>query len=100
MTKEIQNRLTSIQKHYSNLNDGYAKVHILAIKNDAEAILRVCLQELGGYENNLPKFQNPPPPPAPLNQLKCKYCNLEFGTERGVLAHESVKHRELWKQTK
>lgn len=101
MTQELNLRLKTIQHHLNKLNDGYSKVHVLSIKNEAEGVLRVCLKELGGNENNLPKFQNPPPPPEPpVSKLKCRFCNLEFDTERGILAHESVIHREVWKQAK
>ena len=101
MLKDIPIRLKVIQQHLDRLGFGYSKIHTLSIKNEAEGIVRACLNELGVYDNNLPIFKNPPTPPKPpKGKIKCRFCNLKFNTERGILAHESVKHRELWKQAR
>lgn len=95
MTKEIPLRLKSIENHLNRLNDGYSKVHFLSIKNDAEALVRVCNQELGGYVNNLPILETPELPPDP-QMVTCKYC--DWKTDKGeysMKSHVGRKHKNV-----
>jgi hypothetical protein len=95
---DIPLRAKNIELYYAKLHEGFMRVQLLRIKNEAEAIIRtcnkeLCITQLAETENNIPLA-------TPNDKFVCRFCNLEFDNERGVLAHESVKHKEQWKQVK